>query len=313
MSDADMIPEPILFVFGPARGGTTFVNNLLAEWFGYTMGPEGTFVASLHRKLMTYGDLNDDSKLDRLLRDIAAADMFEIMRSKWPERARVDITAASMRRHLREASYAGAVHAALSALREARGRTRLGIKSPDYWMELDQLESIFGTQARYLFVVRDGRDVALSNFEISWGQRNAYAIAKRWVRMLEAVETFTTRVDGDRLLTLRYEDILREPEPAIATLERFLAAPMATDRRAQLLAAMAENPRRDNFGKWKEKMSADELRAFESVAAQRLASHGYEVVDPASRVSTLEAARFSVEETVRKVVATVRQDILGRR
>ncbi len=33
-----------------------------------------------------------DANLDRLLADIAAAEMFEIMRSKWPVQHRVDIT-----------------------------------------------------------------------------------------------------------------------------------------------------------------------------------------------------------------------------
>jgi hypothetical protein len=60
-------------------------------------------------------------------------------------------------------------------------------------------------------------------------------------------------------------------------------------------------------------MSADEVRAFESVAARQLALHGYEVVNPAASVSALEVARFSAEETMRKVMATVRKDILGRR
>lgn len=308
-----MIPEPIAFVFGPARGGTTFVNNLLAEWFDYTMGPEGTFVGPLYRRIRTYGSLADDANLDRLLADISKAEMFEIMRTKWPVKHRVDITSDLMRPHLVERSYAGAVHAALSALRQARSRVRLGLKSPDYWMELDDLEAAFGSQARYLFVLRDGRDVALSNFQVSWGQRNSHASAKRWVRMLEAVEAFESRVDPARLLTLRYEDILRDPEPAIGALERFLDAPIEAERRARLLTTMAANPRRDNFGKWKQQMSAGELRAFESVAARQLAAHGYEVVDPTASVSALEVARFSASETLRKVVATVRKDILGRR
>jgi len=308
-----VIPEPIAFVFGPARGGTTFVNNLLAEWFDYTMGPEGTFVGPLYRRIRTYGDLAVDAHLQRLLADISAAEMFEIMRSKWPVRHRVDITPDLMRPHLVERSYAGAIHAALSALRQARGRVRLGLKSPDYWMELDDLEAAFGRQSRYLFVLRDGRDVALSNFQVSWGQRNAHASAWRWVRMLEAVDEFAARVDRARLMTLRYEDILRDPESAIAALERFLDAPLETERRARLLSTMAANPRRDNFGKWKQQMNSDELRAFESVAARQLAAQGYEVVDPDASVSVLEVARFSAEETMRKVVATVRKDILGRR
>jgi hypothetical protein len=308
-----VIPEPIVFVLGPARGGTTFVNNLLAEWFDYTMGPEGTFVVPLYRRLRSYGDLDDDANLERLLRDISTSAMFEIMRSRWPVEHRVDINPALMRRHLSERSYAGAVHAALSALREARGRVRLGVKSPEYWTELDELEAIFGTQARYLFVLRDGRDVALSNFQVSWGQRNAHASARRWVRMVDAVERFARGPGAGRLLMIRYEDILQDPDTAIAGLEAFLAAPLAPDRRARLLESFAENPRGANFDKWKTRMSPDELRAFESVAAGHLARHGYEVIDPLARISHLEAARFSTQEVMRKVVATVRKDLLGRR
>lgn len=308
-----MISEPIVFVFGPARGGTTFVNNLLAEWFDYTMGPEGTFVVPLYRKLRSYGDLDDDANLERLLGDIAASDMFEIMRSRWPVEHRVDINPGLMRRHLSERSYAGAVHAAFSALREARGRLRLGVKSPEYWTELGELEAIFGTQARYLFVLRDGRDVALSNFQVSWGQRNAHASARRWVRMIDAVERFAKGPVAGRLLMIRYEDILRDPETAIAGLEGFLAAPLAPERRASLVESFAANPRGANFDKWKARMSPDEVRAFESVAAGHLARHGYTVVDPLARISPLEVARFSMQETTRKVLATVRKDLLGRR
>jgi hypothetical protein len=308
-----VIPEPIVFVLGPARGGTTFVNNLLAEWFDCTMGPEGTFIVPLYRRLRSYGDLGDDANLQRLLGDIASCDMFEIMRSKWPVEHRVDINAALMRRHLSERSYAGAVHAALSALREARGRVRLGVKSPEYWTELDELEAIFGTQARYIFVLRDGRDVALSNFQVSWGQRNAYASARRWVRMIDAVEHFARGPGSRRLLTIRYEDILRGPETAIAEFEAFLAAPLPPERRARLMESFAANPRGANFDKWKTRMSPDEIRAFESVAAQHLARHGYAVVDPRARISAVEASRFSVQETMRKVLATVRKDLLRRR
>lgn len=308
-----MIAEPVVFVFGPARGGTTFVNNLLAEWFDYTMGPEGTFVVPLYRKLRSYGDLDNEANLERLLRDIAASDMFEIMRSKWPAEHRVDINPTLIRRHLSERSYAGAVHAALSALREARGRVRLGVKSPEYWTELNELDAIFGAQARYIFVLRDGRDVALSNFQVSWGQRNAHASARRWVRMIDAVERFARGPGSGRLQMIRYEDILQDPETAIARLEAFLAAPLAPERRTRLMASFAENPRGANFDKWKTLMSPDELRAFESVAAQHLGRHGYAVVDPQARISPLEVARFSAQETMRKVVATVRKDLLGRR
>jgi hypothetical protein len=307
-----MIPEPILFVFGPARGGTTFVNNLMAEWWDYTMGPEGTFVVPIYRRLATYGRLEDDANLDRLLQDVADADMFRIMRSKWPAGKRVDLTPERMRRHLAERSYAGVVHAALSALRELRGRVRLGVKSPEYWSELDALEEIFGARARYLFVLRDGRDVALSNFQVSWGQRNAHASARRWVRMIEAVDRFAPRVADGRLMTLRYEDVLQAPEAAIARLEQFLEAPLAADRRARLLETLADNPRGANYDKWRSTMSPDELRAFESVAAGQLARHGYAVVDPAARLSPIEIARFAAGETLRKVVATVRKDLLRR-
>jgi hypothetical protein len=180
-------------------------------------------------------------------------------------------------------------------------------------MELDEIEEIFGLRALYLFVLRDGRDVALSNFQVSWGQRDAHSSARRWVRMLDTVERFGRRIGPDRLLTLRYEDILQTPELAISTLERFLGVVQPIERRTRLMATLAENPRGANYDKWRSKMSPEQLRVFEGVAAGHLASHGYAVVNPDASVSMLEVARFSAGEIVRKVVATVRKDILGRR
>jgi hypothetical protein len=308
-----LIPEEILFVFGPARGGTTFVNNLLAEWFDYTMGPEGTFVAPIYRRIGSFGDLAVDANFNQLLADICGSEMFQIMRSKWPSDIRVDITPALAWPHVVERSYAGAVHAVLSALRDKRGRVRLGMKAPDYWTEFDEIDAAFGAKARYVFVLRDGRDVALSNFRVSWGQRNSYASARRWVRMLETVERFASGLGPGRLLTLRYEDLLKSPDAEIARLEQFLGVELETERRERLLATMAANPRGGNFDKWRTSMPPEQLRVFEGVAGDSLRRHGYAVVNPGASVSVLEAARFSAEETVRKVVATVRRDILGRR
>lgn len=45
-----MIRE-LLFVFGAARIGTTYLEHLSGRWFDYGMGPEGTFVKPFAKRL----------------------------------------------------------------------------------------------------------------------------------------------------------------------------------------------------------------------------------------------------------------------
>ena len=287
----------ILFVLGPARSGTTYLNNFLDRWFGYGMGPEGTFVAPFHKRLARYGDLREDHNLTRLLQDIAGCQMLEILRRR-PPANRIDVTPAAIRARLAEPSYAGVVYAVFQCLADLQGKERVGNKNPGYWNDLPLLESLFPDRAKYIAIIRDGRDVFLSLQGMPWGGHSAYAAARRWRAAIERIEAFQRQSPG-KLLLLRYEDLLQEPGPAIAAMEDHLGFRLAPERRAQALKESLANPKRHNSHKWKSALSAPERRVFEALAGDKLAAYGYDTLATRPRLGLFERAGFQLGEAWR--------------
>ena len=180
----------ILFVFGTARSGTTFLNNILDQWFDYGMGPEENFVPFFSRRLWRYGELSKAVNLARLVDDISHCKMLEIPRSKYPPGVRFDVTPELIHEHLLEPTYAGVVYSVFECMAELQHRKRVGNKNPSYWAHLDLLAQLFPSQAKYLCIVRDGRDVALSRMKLKWGRTSVFACARTLVESLRAVEDF---------------------------------------------------------------------------------------------------------------------------
>jgi hypothetical protein len=105
---------------------------------------------------------------------------------------------------------------------------------------LPLLRSVFPA-ARYVHLVRDGREVAQSLSTVSWwdghtiwwdgrtaldmerdGEARLAVCARNWVRELEALHAGLAGVDPGQVLTLRFEDLLREPVPQLQRVLRFL-------------------------------------------------------------------------------------------
>lgn len=306
-----MRDRDILFVLGGARSGTTYVNRLLDQWFDFGMGPEGSFVADVYRRRARYGDLEDPRNLDRLIDDIRRGAMLTIMRERWKPPHRVDVTADRIREATPERSLAGVIYGVFRSVADVQGRSRVGNKWPDYWRHLDTLDALFGARAHYLFVLRDGRDVALSTMQQRWGQKSFYACAKSWRACCDAVARFRGKHPDAHVLTLRYEDLLAEPGASWDALSAFVAAPPDADRRARFVAEMQANPLRDNSSKWRTRMSAEDLRVYEAVAGEALRAGGYDCVSDAPRVSAAERARFECSELARKAYWTARTKLSG--
>lgn len=300
------MPDPanneILFVLGSARSGTTYLNNFLARWFDYGMGPEGTFVAHFHRRLSHYGNLSNSQNLARLVNDISRCQMLEIMRKKYHPSKRIDVTPEMIHGRLLEPTYAGVVRAVFQCVADLQGKSRVGNKNPGFWTHLELLEDLFPQDAKYIAIVRDGRDVFLSLQGVPWGSHSVYIAAKRWRQALVAIERSLERCGSERFLVLRYENLLRSPTESIGKIEDMLGVTLVPEARLAALEEADNNPKKTNFHKWPDRMSENERRVFEAVAGDMLAKYGYETLPERPRNSLPEKLCFEVMELKRLVL-----------
>src|SRR5436309_1210092 len=189
---------------------------------------------------------------------------------------------------------------------EASGeeKERWGDKTPLYLRYVEEIDEIW-PDARFAVVVRDGRDVALSVMRVPFGANNVWAAARAWaqgIRLgLEAERRYPERV-----VTVRYEDLVAQPAKEAARVCGFLGL----EFRAEMLEIERTDPDKilkeqagwftnvwagintSAVGKWKRKMTPAQQQLFARVAGPELEAMGYEAGEPAP-VAGLRTAAYA--------------------
>lgn len=156
-------------------------------------------------------------------------------------------------------------------------------KTPENIRRLDFVWKHF-PRARFVHVIRDGRDVACSLRTRSWmkarnrGSNDAIArCAAYWVERVSARHS----VQGDpRYVELRYEHLVREPAATLRSLLDFLGlewSDQVLSSHANGHADAASGPTfASSIGRWRAELSEAEVAAVKSVTAGMLVELGYE-------------------------------------
>jgi hypothetical protein len=293
--------DDILFVFGSARGGTTYLSKVLTDWFSYGMGPEGTFVQEILKRAEKHGDLSLDDNCYALARDIIATQTFQIIQTRWGEKEGFSVHPEDIVKRMPDRTTSSAIFAAFKVMADRLQLERVGNKNPGYWRELDILNDLFPLNAKYLFIVRDGRDVALSLNHVPWGGHSAYAAGIIWKNMIETVNEFEKNVRPGALLKIRYEDLLDRPGDTIEAIGTFIGQDDLAPIRAGYEEEVKNNQLRSNFGKWVTEMSAGEQQVYEAVAGDVLSALGYRRLYPQAKLGLAKKMAYRSAEFLRKI------------
>ena len=253
-----------VFVLGAPRSGTTFLASLL-EKTSYQSPYETQFIIKYYRKLARYGDLNDLANFERLVKDI--------LRERAVMQLKLDVDVKQLFDELGgNVTYAGLVHKLCSM---GARNPKWGDKTPHYLMDFEVLYKLF-PDAKYLYIVRDGRDVALSLLKKPWGPNNIYACASYWAALNRSHPEFDYLREKGQLLELQYEDLLDDTPKVVRKLYDFLQE----DIEEAEIEKLAGTTMKANYQKWKQDLTAEQIALFDAVAGKTLAEYGYETNQP---------------------------------
>jgi hypothetical protein len=221
-----------------------------------------------------------------------------------------------------------AIAAVFETYAAERGKTRWGDKTPLYMQHLPLLERLFAT-ARYVHLIRDGRDAALSFLSVpagimteGWGHpRDATGFACQWATEVRDARALGERVGPGRYLEVRYEALVVDPESELRRICSFAALDYddamlsyvgQTDSARKEHQRRLEEPPRVGVRDWRKEMSPDEIAAFEGVAGDLLAELGYDVTRRGHDARRLAAYRAKTAAW-RSVGAVTQRSPLWRR
>jgi hypothetical protein len=292
-------PPPAPFIVGAARSGTTLLRMMMDSH------PE----LAIPFETQLLPELMDAAKEDGSSPESLAELL--VSHRRWPD---FGLDADEMRDRfaaLEPFDLAEAVRAFYRAYANAQGKPRWGDKSPGYAMHIRRIAKLL-PEARFVHLIRDGRDVRLSQLKRGSDHPTAARHAKRWKRRVEIARTQGAEVD--HYMEVRYEHLVTDPEPELrrvcefseldfdpailnyhegaderlAEIDRDLAEgrELAGARERPLFKAedrlalhklTREPPRADRVATWKREMPADDVEAFEREAGDMLSKLGYEL------------------------------------
>ena len=300
-------PPPAPFVVGVGRSGTTLLRLMLDAHPDLAVPPETAFVPKLIKAA------REDDATPESLAEILVA------HRRWPDFG-LEIAELTERwRALPALRARPVVRSFYELYAEQQGKSRWGDKTPGYSQHIKRLSKVL-PEARFIHLIRDGRDVALSRSKTLALKPTPIAkAAHRWQHHLRRARRQGGNVD--HYLELRYEAMVSDPEGSLRQVCEFIELPWdpvmldyhqrSADRLAELdrdIPAMGERlPRSAEsrmalherttkpvdttaIGKWRSGLSEEELIDFERTAGDLLLELGYEPATSAAQEAVAKNA-----------------------
>jgi len=162
-----------------------------------------------------------------------------------------------------------------------------------------------GLQPIYIYLFRDGRDVALSFMKAIVGPKHIYSLATKWAEEQRLALRLKNQVPDERFISIRYEDLITNPEAELRRLCSGLRVEFSASmldysgsdesRRTADAGKMWENLNKpvlkDNTRKFMSGLSEKQLLIFEQIAGDVLKDLGYDGVTDADH-----GMEFTAEE-----------------
>ena len=270
--NAQQLRSAPVFVVGMNGSGTTMLLDCLGRHPElYAFPKETRLIPFLISHVPTYGDLRVDTNFRRLWDEVRALLVFRETNNNTP----IPLP-AQWRDYPR--TLAAILDAIFGYFAARENKQRWCEKTPQHVQHLLTLSQQFPT-AKFLHVVRDGRDCAVS-FHRRWLRRPELTVF-RWKKVVTVGREQGQQLGSQRYMEIRYEDLTASPENSLRRVSSFLALPFneSTLESAQpYLQPTGTDGKRGlqaNSGKWQGYFPVRLQHRLEHIAGRTLASFGY--------------------------------------
>lgn len=197
-------------------------------------------------------------------------------------------------------------------------------KHAQYWC-CKSMQNLFYSQAmeqyglnlKYIFLYRDGRDVALSFKKAIVGDKHVYHLARQWKQEQDICLDLYKQYGAEKVFLLNYERLVAEPESCVQSLCAFLNIDYrnemmqfyqsSSSKNAAAAGDMWKNLEKpvmqDNTNKYLKELTEEEIEIYELIAGDTLQALGYTLSSKLQHPELVGAeaiARYDAENKERK-------------
>jgi hypothetical protein len=195
----------------------------------------------------------------------------------------------------------------------------------------DELEN-HSPNLKYIYLYRDGRDVAVSFKKAIVGEKHIYHLARQWKYDQDACIELANRIEEDRFFALNYETLIAQPETVIRDLCNFLDIAYndnmlsfynsheskATAAAGEMWQNLEKPIMSNNTGKFHKELTSEEIEIFEMVNEDVLKELDYPLFTSLTNTQLISEGaieQYGIENQILKkeVLAKARKSDLEHR
>ena len=273
-----------IFMIGTQRSGSNLLRLMLNQQPAIASPHPPHILERFMPLLPLYGNLETDAGFDLLVDDICR--MIEVNPVAW---AGVTLDRKTVKACCFERSLMAVYSAVHDLMSEAKGALVWCCKSLANVHFLPQIEAFF-PDARYIYIYRDGRDVAVSFRKAVVGEKSFYHIARQWHEEQQLALGLKDRIDAEKFFAVRYEDLTADSEKILKEMMYHFKTPfveemlhfnisaeaIATAKCGALWANVQQPVIKNNTRKFLNEAREEDIRIFEWVAGESLDHLGYD-------------------------------------
>lgn len=132
------------------------------------------------------------------------------------------------------------------------------------------------SDARFIHIVRDPRDVARSCIGMGWNG-NVWCASERWIEVEELWEGLRSTLSSDRFIEISYEDLLKNTEESLERICHFIGTEVSPSMYNYVKNTDYSLPDFKFAYQWKRKASNRDIQLVEARTSSLLVKRGYEL------------------------------------
>jgi hypothetical protein len=294
--------NPVVFIVGCPRSGTTLLRHIVSAHPDITITPEAHWIPLFfeEEKGVTPQGTITPEFVDQLLEHPKFA-LFRLPNEE---------VRALVSNEYRQ-SYASFITRIFDLYGQKQGKTLVGNKTPDSARRMHTLHTLW-PEARFVHLIRDGRNVALSLMSwprvvqkrpgtfSTWKDNPVSTAAMWWELNVRSGRESGRTLDPGLYFEMRYESLIANPEQECHALCRFLGLPFSDamlrhqdlkpGHGRKVTAKRDWQPITTGMRDWRSEMTPEQVERFEAAVGDLLDELDYPRVVPRDENRFLEGA-----------------------
>lgn len=272
------------FIIGTERSGTNLLRVILNSHSKIAIPHPPHIFKNLYPILKTYGNLNNNYNLEKLIKDVIT--LIKLHPYPWD----ISLNYSNIFDHIEEKSLIAILFYIYNQYKIKHHKKIFGCKSTFMINYSDNILS-FNPSAKFIYLVRDGRDVAISAKSSIFNNYSVYYTAKLWKKEQHIGISLLEKLPKNQIFLLTYEELIQNLKKNIQLLCDFLEIKFEPNilnyyetksaQKSNLICTSWENTAKpilaNNFQKYLYQMKVSDIALFDAIAQAELKYFGYKV------------------------------------